>query len=374
MKLRRRSTVLLAGAVCATATLVPAITMGAASADRSDDHAATQAVLDSVRKSQGAVGAGVTVTEPKGSWALSSGTGKLGADQPIKPTDRVRIASNTKMFVTSVVLQLVAEGKMSLDATVEHYLPGVIKGNGYDGTKITVRQLLQHTSGLAEYLTPDLLLNPLNHYRTYTPEQHLASALSRKPAFAPGSAWGYSNTNFIVAGMLIQKVTGRTPAEEITDRIIKPLGLTGTYYPSTGDKFINGAHVRGYAGALGVYLDVTGAEPSMAGAAGALISTGADMTKFVQALADGRVVPSAQLAEMRRTTAVSTNYGLGLFRVSLSCGGVAWGHNGVLSGYHTWALATDDGRSAFMVENIGPPQPVDASQTVKVVDSALCNS
>jgi D-alanyl-D-alanine carboxypeptidase len=371
MIFRRRSTALLAGAVCLTATLVPAT----ATAVRSDDHATTQAVLDSVRTSQGAVGAGVTATGPKGNWALSSGTGRLGADQPIQPTDRVRVASNTKMFIASVVLQLVAEGKMNLDASVEHYLPGVVKGNGYDGSKMTVRNVLQHETGLADYLTNDLLLNPLNHYRTYTPEEHLATALSRKPVFAePGTSYSYSNSNYILAGMLIQKVTGRTPAEEITSRIIEPLGLTGTYYPETGDKWINGAHVRGYAGALGINLDVTGAEPSMAGAAGALISTGEDMTKFVRALADGQVVPPAQLAEMRKFTAVSGTYGLGLVRLSLSCGGVAWGHNGLLSGYHSWAMATDDGRAAFVIVNAGPPQPVDFTQTVKILDSALCNS
>ena len=375
MKLRRRSTALLTGAVCLTATLVPATAMAISSPAQSDDHATTQAVLDSVRKSQGAVGAGVTATGPKGSWDLSSGTGKLGADQPIQPTDRVRVASNTKVFVAAVVLQLVAEGKMNLDSSVEHYLPGVVKGNGYDGSKMTVRQVLQHETGLADFFTVDLFLNPLNHYRTYTPEQHLATALSRKPVFTPpGSKSSYSNTNYILAGMLISKVTGRTPAEEITSRIIQPLGLTSTYYPKTGDKFINGAHVRGYAGALGIHVDVTGAEPSMVGAAGALISTGVDMTKFVRALADGRVVPPGLLAEMRRTTAVSPSYGLGLFKVSLSCGGVAWGHNGLVSGYHSWAMATDDGRAAFVVVNAGPPHPVDTSQTVKILDSALCNS
>jgi D-alanyl-D-alanine carboxypeptidase len=104
-----------------------------------------------------------------------------------------------------------------------------------------------------------------------------------------------------------------------------------------------------------------------------LISTGADMTKFVRALADGRVVPAVQLAEMRATTAVAPNYGLGLLKIPLSCGKVAWGHDGILTGYHSWALATDDGRSAYMVENISYPQ-VDPNETLKVIDAALCES
>lgn len=337
----------------------------------SDDHAATQAALDRSRRTAGTPGAGLTVRDGEQVWSLSSGTGRLGANQPITGGDRVRIASNTKMYVAAVILQLVAEGKVVLDAPVERYLPGVVKSEHYDGRKITVRQLLQHTSGIAEYFTVELTKNPLNHYQTYSDSQHVRTAMGREPTNAPGKKWSYSNTNYVLAGMLIRAVTGRSAADEITRRIIRPLGLGQTYYPKTGDKWLDGRHARGYMG-LGLYLDVTGAEPSMISAAGAMISTGTDMTKFLKALAEGRVLKPVQLAQMRRTIpGVSPSYGLGLAIGKVSCGAII-GHNGALDGYNTYAFTVVGGRQMFSSYNAYPGLASVSTDIGKALDSALC--
>lgn len=339
-----------------------------------DDHAPVQAALDQSRSGGVSPGAGLTVRTAGSVWSLSSGTGWVGADKPITPATRVRVASNTKMFVAAVVLQLVAAGKVDLDAPIERYLPGVVQGNYYDGSKITVRQLLQHTSGIADYVTPVLFMNPANHYRTFTDAEHVKSAMGIRPTGAPGAKWSYSNTNYILAGMLIEKVTGHPAAAEVKTRIIDELGLTDTYLPATGDKWINGTHARGYVGYFSFYLDSTGTEPSMIGAAGAMVSTGADLTKFLRALlTDRTVLPAAQLAEMRKSVDMGggARYGLGLFSQKLSCTEL-WGHSGGWTGYATYAVGSTDGRQVFTVHNAYGLPGMASVDIKKVLETALC--
>lgn len=132
---------------------------------------------------------------------------------PVRPGDSFRVASTTKTFVSTVVLQLVGEGRLSLDDTVEHRLPGVVSGNGNDGGGITVRQLLQHTSGLYDYTADLPVLTTRDGYldgrrTTWSPEQLVAVATKHAPNFEPGDGWSYSNTNYTLAGMIIEKITG----------------------------------------------------------------------------------------------------------------------------------------------------------------------
>jgi D-alanyl-D-alanine carboxypeptidase len=262
------------------------------------------------------------------------------------------VASNTKMFVATVVLQLVGEHKVSLDAPVERYLPGLVPGNGYDGDTITVRQLLQHTSGMADYVE-DVLADPDANNHPWQPEELIALGLSHPPLFAPGTDWAYSNTGYLVLGMLVEAVTGNDIGTEITDRLIRPLGLRQTSYPVPGDKSIPGPHPRGYFAFPGQPVaDLTELEPSLPGAAAALISTGPDLTTFVRALLSGKVLRRDLLAEMRTTIpAAGGNYGLGIREYPLPCGGVGWGHAGNILGFDTFTVATRDGRSAFAVAN-----------------------
>lgn len=353
------------GIIAGTAAV--ALGLGGVAAPETRDHADVSAIIDGFT----AAGVpGVMVYTPR--WSVSSGTGQVGRDRPIRPRDRVRVASNTKMFVATVVLQLVGEGRVSLSAPVEDYLPGLVRGNGYDGTKITVRQLLQHTSGLADYVE-DVLADPSTGSHPWRPEDLVAVGLSHPPLFAPGAGWAYSNTNYIVLGMLVEAVTGHPIGDEITDRVIRPLGLTQTSYPDAGDKRIRGPHVHGYFAFPGQPVtDFTELEPSLPGAAASLISTGPDLTRFVRALLSGRLLRPSLLAEMRTTIpAPGGDYGLGIREYSLPCGGAAWGHAGNMPGYDTFTAVTEDGRAAFAVAN-GHLTGAGPADLRSAVEAALC--
>ncbi len=176
----------------------------------------------------------------------------------LSPDDaRVRIGSNTKAFVSTVVMQLVDDGLLDLDMSIEHYLPGTVVGNGNDGNRVTIRDLLQHTSGLTDYLAaggarpedikPGQLLvggtsaQPPEHF---SPTELVDIAMSLPPGPAAKDKAVYSNTNYILLGMLIEKVTGRPAAQEITTRIIDPLGLMDTYFPASRETQIRGSHAQ----------------------------------------------------------------------------------------------------------------------------------
>jgi D-alanyl-D-alanine carboxypeptidase len=299
-----------------------------------------------------------------------------GARMPVN--GQVRIASNTKMFTATVVLQLVGEGKIALDEPIETYLPGLLRGDGIDGHDITVRQLLQHTSGLADY--DEILVGDYFSVRhTYfEPRQLLDAALTKPALFAPGTGWSYSNTNYVVAGLLIQQVTGRPVGEEITNRIIDKLRLRDTYWPE--EQTIRGPHPHSYwPGADGRPVDVTDQEMSMGWAAGQLIGTPRDLNTFLAALIDGELLKPAQLKDMRTLVDApdldstgTGRYGLGLATVDLTCGGVAWTHGGNAPGTVTRNAVTEDGRAATIVVT-GTPTALPAAEHIDdALDTALC--
>lgn len=305
----------------------------------------------------------------------TAGVGDLATGSKVPRDGQVRIGSNTKTFTAVVVLQLVGEGKIALDAPVDTYLPGLVRGEGIDGRRITVRQLLQHTSGLPEYgahIGDDEL-----EYRYFDPRDLVDIALRDEAEFAPGAKWGYSNTNYVLAGLIVQKVTGRPLAEEMDRRIIKPIGLRHTYFPTPGEKTIREPHPKGYAGGSADVppRDVTEIDPSAGWAAGQLISTNSDLNRFFTALLGGRLLPDAQLAQMRTTVPVGdtgSHYGLGLMSRKLSCGGVYWGHGGDIVGYETRGGVTDDGRAANVAVTSIPTDQAGAKLVGAVVDTALC--
>ncbi|WP_086847520.1 serine hydrolase domain-containing protein [Amycolatopsis kentuckyensis] len=309
--------------------------------------------------------------------SLVAGSARLGSRVPVPVDGRVRAGSNTKTFTAVVVLQLVAEGKVALDAPIERYLPGLVPG----GSAITVRQLLQHTSGLPNY-TEYLGLEDIAklRHRYFEPHELLAVALAHPAKFAPGTKWEYSNTNYVLAGLLIERVTGRPVAEQITARVIRKAGLRNTYWPQVGDETIRGPHPQGYARSGDDVVDVTELDPSWGWAAGQLISTPGDLARFSRALLDGRLLPAPQLAEMRKTVDAPLlpgwRYGLGVFSVPLSCGGRYWGHGGDIHGYETRGGATDDGRAVGLAVTALPGTFGDADRAaqavVSAVDTAFC--
>lgn len=306
--------------------------------------------------------------------AYTAGVGDLATGAKVPRDGQVRVGSNTKTITAVVVLQLVGEGKIGLDAPVDAYLRGLVGGDGIDGRQITVRQLLQHTSGLpnySKYLSDDI--------RYYDPRELLDLALQHKADFAPGTNWAYSNTNYLVAGLIVQKVTGRSLAEEIDQRVIQRIGLRHTYFPAPGEEMIRERHPRGYyqdsAGAP--LVDATEWDPSWAWAAGQMVSTNSDLNRFFSALLAGRLLPKAQLEQMRTTVPASypfpagARYGLGLVSTPLSCGGVYWGHGGSMTGYETRGGVTEDGRAANVAVTMQPSQAV-KERMDGVVDTALC--
>ncbi|WP_246003054.1 serine hydrolase domain-containing protein [Nocardia tenerifensis] len=331
-------------------------------------------------------GAQVVRTEHGKAWTATAGVGDLERGTPFQDNARVRIASNTKTFVATVMLQLAAEGKVELDAPVERYLPGVVHGPGIDGNRITIRNLLQHTSGIPEYAaefgtTPkpgqiDTHDERIRWGRTDIAEV-VRNALTAPADFEPGARWTYSNTNYALAGMVLEKITGFSIGAEITHRIIDRLGLPDTYYPDADEVDIRGPHPRGYARIDGKLVDYTEQNVTSAGAAGAMVSSGADLNRFLNALLGGELLPPAQLEEMKRTVPLgiegqSASYGLGLLANPLSCGTVGWGHGGDIDGFETRGGATDDGRAVTVSVNQVPESGETTGHLNAIVDLALC--
>ncbi|MER6417453.1 serine hydrolase domain-containing protein [Streptomyces sp. NPDC001137] len=261
-----------------------------------------------------------------------SGTRYARAGHGIARADRFRAGSITKTFIATVVLQLAAEHRLSLSDTVERHLPGLVRGAGNDGRRITLRALLTHTSGLNDFTADTGGLVPL------PPRQAVRIALTHPPA-DPGR-YSYSNTNYVLLGMVIQQVTGHSYATEAERRIIAPLGLTGTSFPGSRTS-LPSPHGRAYATDG---TDVTELDPRVAGAAGELVTTLADLDRFYTALLGGELLPSRRLREMRDTRTAHGLYGMGLIPEKLPCGITVWGHNGRITGSYVRTAATVDGR------------------------------
>ncbi|WP_433435600.1 serine hydrolase domain-containing protein [Nonomuraea sp. CA-141351] len=324
-------------------------------------------------------GAFATVRDADGKTrSYTAGVADLETEAEIPADARARIGSATKMFTSVIVLQLAGEGKVELDAPIEKYLPKLIRGNGNDGRKITVRRLLQHTSGLPNYTKYIPPISELQH-KYMEPRETLDLALAHKPSFAPGKSWEYSNTGYTVLGLLVQKVTGRPIGEVITDRIIEPLGLRDTYWPALGEQVIRGPHPKGYAVKKPGEppMDVTNLDPSWGWAAGELVATPDDVNRFLVGLMDGKLLKPAQLRQMKQTVEAPAltkgwRYGLGLIKFPLSCGGYAWGHGGDIDGFETRNGITEDGRAATVAVTALPTSLTSAERVNAALDSALC--
>jgi D-alanyl-D-alanine carboxypeptidase len=311
---------------------------------------------------------------------LASGLADVERKTPMRPADRFRIASLTKSYVATVALQLVSEGKLSLDDSVEQRLPDLVP----NGEKITIRQLLGHTSGLFSFENDPRVLKPYlkgNFGYHWAPRKLVQIAVSHKPLFAPGASYAYSSTDYIVVGLIIEAVTGHTLGTELGHRILQPLGLRATAFPTTpriASPFAHGYYVFAKPPAT----DVSGVSP-FPWAAGAMVSTGADVLGFYRALLSGRLLEPKLLDAMkttvpegRRTDIPGSRYGLGLERFPTSCG-TAWGHNGAIAGYLVFAFTSSDGRkqALLMVNEDGSSLTKRATaRFFKLIDKAYCTA
>ncbi|GAB1331230.1 serine hydrolase domain-containing protein [Streptomyces sennicomposti] len=274
------------------------------------------------------------------------GVADRATGEAMDAAERFRIGSVTKTFSAVVLLQLAAESRLDLDAPVNHYLPGLLPDD-----KITVRHVLGHRSGLYDY-TYDMFAQSVPGFeavrtKVFTYRELVDLSLRHPRTGAPGAAYSYSNTNFVVAGLLIEKLTGHPVRTEYENRIIGPLKLADTFYVHPDTK-IPGRHAHGYLtpdDAKAALVDATDQTASWAQSAGALISSARDLNTFLSALLGGRLLPPAQLAQMRQWLPSGTGqaYGLGLRRRDLSCGVSVYGHTGVVQGFYTYAFTGADG-------------------------------
>ncbi|MFF0200474.1 serine hydrolase domain-containing protein [Streptomyces sp. NPDC005017] len=342
------------GAVMLSFLAVPAPASAAedtprAAAPAAPDLVGLGTVLNTARR-QGAPGAFARVDDNGTVHRVRRGISDRRTGRTIATTDRFRIGSVTKVFSAVVLLQLVDEGRLNLDSPVNRVLPGLLPDD-----RITVRHVLSHRSGLYDY-TNAMFARSVSGFeavrnKVFTYRQLVGRSLSHPRTGTPGGAYAYSNTNFVVAGMLIEKLTGQSVATAYRTRIIEPLGLTNTFYVHPGTA-LPGTHTRGYltsdtAGAAPV--DATRQTVSWAQSAGALISNARDLNVFTSALLRGRLVSPASLTRMTKWTKVNstTAYGLGLRRRTLSCGVSVYGHTGAVQGYYTYAFTSKDGRRSL---------------------------
>jgi D-alanyl-D-alanine carboxypeptidase len=329
-----------------------------------------QQITRSLVKASGAPGAIAFIRSPNGARSAAAGVASFQPRVAMRAVDHFRIASLTKTFVATVVLQLVGEGKLGLGDTVERRLPGVVP----NGSAITIRELLNHTSGLFNYTEDEAwstaaLANP---QRPWTPKELLSFAFSHPANFAPGTNWSYSNTNYVVLGLIVEATTGKAIADELRTRIFEPLNLRQTSFPSELALPEPAAHgyVRPEGGTL---IDLNGLfSPTWAYAAGQIVSTAADVTTFFAMLLKGRLLPSALLKEMKTPVPVAGTYGLGLITTITRCGR-AWGHNGDFFGWRNLVLSTANGRrTADVMVNIDPSR-VSWPRLESAALSALCS-
>ncbi|MFJ8885735.1 serine hydrolase domain-containing protein [Streptomyces sp. NPDC102402] len=347
-----------------------------------------------VLRDAGVTGVAVRLDTPRGTVTARSGVGDLVTRRPVPTDGYLRLGSTTKAFVATVVLQLVGEKRLSLDRTVEQVLPGVVAGAGNDGRTITVRDLLQHTSGLSDYIY-DVFPDPgartyfADRWRAYEPEELVALAVRHEPAFPAGTRWAYSNTNYVLAGMIIEEIAGRPWEQEVRRRILRPLNLEQTDTPGTRP-FLPHPHTADHQQftAGGPMVDTTiPYRPFDSGADGSMTGTARDVNRFFTALADGRLLKPSELAAMRTTVPVprdsghpaGTRDGLGVFLTPLSCGGGYLGHGGSGFGYVVRTAVTTDGRRSLTVSahsrSADPRAAARQEDALRdLVDHALCRT
>jgi D-alanyl-D-alanine carboxypeptidase len=348
----------------ATATALAGLSlfMSSALAAQAPTRAQVQRALDRT-VAAGAPGAVAVITGPHGRERYSAGLANVRRGTPISPRNHQRVGSITKQFTATVMLQLVAEGKIGLQDSVEKWLPGVVPG----GDRITIRELLNMTSGLANYCSvPETSTlcdpPPAEMSRRWTPRQLVDIGVQAPRTFPPGEGWAYTNTNYVLLQMIVERATGNSLGAELRHRIFRPLGLKDTQFAPTRlsipKPFTHGYDVLG-AGSWPP--DVTRTSPTVAWGAGAIVSRPGDIQAFERALLGGRLLPPDLLSQMKAPTPGSLRgappsqplglgtYGLGLFHYTWSHACGAWGHGGDFQGYHSLAVANGNGRRAAAI-------------------------
>lgn len=305
------------------------------------DTAALEEALTGIP--DGDVSAALVRVGGKGRWTGAAGVRDLRTGAPALEKARFRAGSTTKVVTAALVLQLAAEERVELDAPLTRYLPGLLPASFAEPP--TVRHLLTYTSGLQPGANLGSTTEEMypHRFETLSPERVAATAVAKGPASAPGKRQVYQNIDYTVLGLLIEKVTGDRYEHQADVRIFRPLGMRHTGFPAGPDPRIHGPHHRAYADIGGRTTDVTEWNMSDRWAAGNMISTTADLERFLVALFQGRVVPQPLLDQMFIVPDVEggASYGMALQRF-VHNGTEIWGKTGSRPGYHTVLAATRD--------------------------------
>jgi len=349
------------------ALLVAGLTATAHAAPASRADAALDRGLKRLVDKAGPPGAIVVINRNGATRVSAAGVADIEPERRWRATDHMRIASVAKAFSGAVTLSLVRTGQLSLDSTIGEVLPGQPPA----WSAITLRQLLGHRSGLPDYSRSDAFLSDFtqNLFRRFTPQELLGYVANEPLAFAPGSTYEYSNTDNVVAALMAEAATGRSYERLLRERVYRPLGLTRTSLPSGARLPRPFAH--GYVpGDQGAPEDVSQAYGvSALWASGGIVSSAADLTRFVRGYVSGRLFGAGIRREQRSFGAGGSdppgpgvnNAGLALFRYRLPCGTV-YGHTGNTAGYTQFIAASSDGRRSATVSinqqitpTMGPP-------------------
>jgi D-alanyl-D-alanine carboxypeptidase len=277
-------------------------------------------------------------------WSGVAGLADMEIRTPLAQSDKFRAGSIMKSFVSVVILQLVEEGRVTLDTPITEMLPSNVTSRFINSDRITVRMLLNHTGGIAEWVTESVQVNriAMSPRKVWQEWEQLEIAAEIGPSFAPGEGWAYSNTDYVLLGQILEQATGKTWREEVRNRIIEPLRLDGTSLPEPGNTEVPDQHARGYHLIDGKLVDLTEVDPSMAGAAGghALMTTTADLIRFLDAVIEGRLFRDEKMLEEMLTFVdapdehgVPYYYGLGLEKYVFPGGIEMIGHAGSTAGF-----------------------------------------
>ncbi|MBN2026521.1 MAG: beta-lactamase family protein [Actinobacteria bacterium] len=322
-------------------------------------------VMNEVMADNGIPGAIVYVEVPgEGKWEAALGLSDIETEEAMDLANAFRVGSITKTFTATVVLQLVDEGQLSLDDTLASF---AMEPSVPGSDEITVRMLLNHTSGLFEYTADEGFqeLQAEDLLRKWAPGELVAFAASHEPYFPPGEGWQYSNTNFILQGMIVEQVTGNPLKDEIAARIAGELGLARTSLPT--QPRLSGEHSHGYLYARDMgdaqdgggdeLLDVTDSfDPSWSWGAGAMISDLEDLGKWVKALVGGDLL-SDEVQRQRLTTVEAwqgSDYGLGIAEYD-----GFWGHPGDLPGFSSAMMYNPDSGALIILNLNKNPNDID---------------
>jgi len=350
--------------------------------------AGVEAAVTKVMKDNAIPGVVVLIHSPEGDWATTFGTAEIGTDTPMRIDDHFRVGSNTKTMTSTVILQLAEEGKLSLEDPVSRYIDGVPNGD-----TITIADLSEMRSGLFSY-TADLGFNQTldeQPEKAWTPQELLDIAFSHPVNAAPGTEFEYSNTNIVLLGLIIEKLTGTTATQAFEDRIFEPLGLTESLLPMPDDASLADPHSHGYQFLTNVEtidtyavpkaqlpaaldgslkpLEYTDANPSWAWTAGGAISIPEELATYVEAMVDGDLLgPEMQKVRMDSIREMSTGAGYGL---GIAQFGPMYGHDGQLPGFSTFMARDPKARTTLIIGTNLSASPVDGENAAVVVAKAV---